>query len=208
MGLDWELEWLRWAKRLQAISQDGLTYTKDRYDVERYELLREIAAEIMSRHSDADQRYVSGLFAAELGPATPKVDVRAAVFRANELMLVKEPDDGGWSLPGGWADVGESPSEAVVREVYEESGYRTHARKVLAVYDRDRQGHPPYPYHVYKIVLRCELTGEGPSPNAETEARFFGEGAIPKLSLTRVMPAQIPSLFRHLRDPGLPADFD
>lgn len=201
-------KWLRWAKRLQAISQDGLTYTEDHYDVERYELLREIAAEIASAHSGADQRYVRDLFAAQVGPATPKVDVRAVVFRARKLMLVKEPEDGRWSLPGGWADVGEPPSEAAVREVYEESGYRTRVTKVLAVHDRDRQGHPPYPYHVYKIFLRCELTGEEPSPGAETEVGFFGEDEIPELSLTRVLPAQVARLFEHLRHPDRLADFD
>lgn len=200
--------WLGWVKRLQAIAQDGLTYTKDRYDVERYELLRKIVVEIASAHSEVDQERVRGLFAAEMGPATPKVDVRAAVFRDHELMFVKEAEDGRWSPPGGWADVGESIGEAVVREVYEESGYRTRATKVLAVYDRDRQGHPPYPYHVYKIILRCELTGEEVSPDAEAEVGFFGEGEVPELSLTRVVPAQIARLFEHLRNPGLPADFD
>lgn len=201
-------KWLRWTKRLQAIAQDGLTYTKDHYDVERYELLREIAVEIASAQSGTDQEHIRELFAAEVGPATPKVDVRAVVFCGQELMLVREPEDGRWSLPGGWADVGESLGEAVVREVYEESGYRTRATKVLAVYDRDRHGHPPYPFHVYKIFLWCQLVDEEPSPGAETEVGFFGEGEIPKLSLTRVVPDQIARLFEHLRNPELPADYD
>ena len=98
-----------------------------------------------------------GLLELETGPATPKVDVRAAVFRSDEILLVKEPDDGGWSLPGGWADVGESASEAAVREVYEESGYRVRAFKLISDYDRDRQGYPPIPYHVYKLVFLCKI---------------------------------------------------
>jgi hypothetical protein len=118
------VKWLRWVKRLQAIAQDGLTYTTDDYDVGRYEQLREVAAEILAAHSTGDLERARRLLEVETGPATPKVDVRAAVFRdASRILLVKEPDDGGWSLPGGWADVGESASEAAVREVREESGY-------------------------------------------------------------------------------------
>ncbi len=107
-----EPDWLRWVKRLQAIAQDGLTYAQDDYDVGRYEQLREIAAEILASHSTGELGDARRLLELETGPATPKVDVRAAVFDGDKILLVKEPDDGGWSLPGGWADIGGTPAEA------------------------------------------------------------------------------------------------
>ena len=138
-------DWLRWVKRLQAIAQDGLTYATNDYDAGRYEQLREIAAEILAVHSTGVLEDARRLLELEAGPATPKVDVRAAVFDGDKILLVKGSDDGGWSLPGGWADVGESPTEAAVREVREESGYRVRVVSLISAYDRDRQGHPLFP---------------------------------------------------------------
>jgi ADP-ribose pyrophosphatase YjhB (NUDIX family) len=203
-------EWLRWVKRLQAISQDGLTYTRDDYDAGRYEQLQEVAAEILAAHSTGDLGETRELLSLEAGPATPKVDVRAAVFRdGGEVLLIKEPDDGGWSLPGGWADVGESPSEAAVREVREESGYRVRAVRLISAYDRDRQGHPSIPYHVYKLVFLCEILDDQPARDTEADGvGFFGENELPELSLSRVTPAQVRRFFEHRRRPDLPADFD
>ena len=201
--------WLEWTQRLQAIAQTGLTYAADPYDVERYEQLREIAAEIAAAHSDSEQAYVQGLFADQAGYATPKVDVRGAVFRDDMILLVKERSDGGWTLPGGWADVGDSPGDAVVREIVEESGYVTRVVKLLALYDRNKHGHPPHPFHAYKLFFLCELIGGAAAASNETEAvDFFAEDALPELSLTRVMPAQIARLFAHYRHPEWPTDFD
>src|SRR3712207_5406335 len=137
-------DWPRWVKRLQAIAQDGLTYATNDYDAGRYEQLREIAAEILAVHSTGVLEDARRLLEFEAGPATPKVDVRAAVFDGDKILLVKGSDDGGWSRAGGWADVGESPTEAAVREVREESGYRVRAVSLISAYDRDRQGHPPF----------------------------------------------------------------
>ncbi len=203
-------QWLQWAKRLQAIAQIGLAYTQNVYDVERYEQIRTIAAEMMAAQSDADPAYVRELFAQEVGYATPKVDVRGVVFCDGEILLVKELSDGLWTLPGGWADVTDSPREAVEREVWEETGYRTRAAKLLAAYDREKQGHtPPYPYHVYKLFFRCDLIGGAAADSHETAgAAFFAPNAIPALSLSRVTPAQIVRLFEHYRHPDLPTDFD
>jgi ADP-ribose pyrophosphatase YjhB (NUDIX family) len=203
------LKWLEWAKRLQALAQNGITYCDDFYDRERYEAVREIAAEMMATRSPEDVDFVRNLFAHEVGAATPKVDVRAAVFRDDTILLVKERSDGFWTLPGGWADVNEPPSRAVEREVYEESGYRTRAVKLLAVLDRDLHGHPPYPFHVYKLFFQCELEGGAATTSYEIEdVAFFTEDALPKLSLTRVTPAEIARLFDHFRHPGWPTDFD
>jgi ADP-ribose pyrophosphatase YjhB (NUDIX family) len=201
--------WLRWVKQLQAIAQDGLTYATDYYDVGRYEQLRDIAAEILAVHSTGELEGAHRLLELERGPATPKVDVRAAVFDGGRILLVKEPDDGSWSLPGGWADVGETPAEAAVREVREESGYRVRAVRLLSAYDRDRQGHTPIPYHVYKLVFLCEVMDRTPARAVDADGvGFFGEHELPELSLSRVIPDQIERLFEHHRRPDMPADFD
>jgi ADP-ribose pyrophosphatase YjhB (NUDIX family) len=137
------------------------------------------------------------------------VDVRAAVFREGRILLVKEPGGVGWSLPGGWADVGESPAEAAARETLEESGYRVRPVRLLAAYDRDRHGHPPIPYHVYKLVFLCEILDQTPSSDVDTEgARFFGEKQLPELSISRVTRAQISRFFEQHRNPDRPTDFD
>jgi ADP-ribose pyrophosphatase YjhB (NUDIX family) len=202
-------QWLEWAQRLQALAQNGLIYAQNPFDVERYETVREIAAEIVAVHSGVDLDYVRNLFAGEVGYATPKVDVRGAVFQDDTILLVKERQDGLWTLPGGWADVSESPSAAVVREVYEESGYHTRAVKLLALYDRNRHAHAPFPFHVYKLFFHCELLGGEPAQSVETDGvGFFHEDEIPELSLLRVTPAQIARLFEHHRHPDWPTDFD
>lgn len=206
------VEWLAWAQRLQAIAQNGLTYAESPFDIERYEQIRQIAAEMMAAYTDTDPTYILDLFRSETGYATPKIDVRAAVFKDDKILLVRERlDNGRWTLPGGWIDVGEPPSVAVVREVYEESGYETRAVKLLAVYDRahPRHGHPPFHHYTYKLFFHCELLGGAPKESHETEeATFFGEDEIPELSVGRVVPSQIRRLFEHYRHPEWQTDFD
>ncbi len=203
---------LGWAKKLQGIAQTGLTYAKDQYDIERYERVRQIAAEIMAAHSGGtSSTEFLDLFRKDIGYPTPKVGVRAAVFSESRLLLVKERDDGTWSLPGGWADIGLSPSAAVVREVKEESGYDVIAKKLAAVYDQDqeRHGHPPMPFHIYTLIFLCELVGGNAETSIETDAvSFFAEDSIPQLSLPRVTQQQITHLFAHHRHPEWPASFD
>ncbi|HEY3340630.1 MAG TPA: NUDIX hydrolase [Anaerolineae bacterium] len=204
-----EPQWLAWARQLQAHAQNGLTYSRDPYDLQRFGAIRALAAEIMAAYTDADLHALRGLFDQQTGYATPKVDVRAVVFRADELLLVREKTDGGWTLPGGWADVGESPGEAVVREVFEESGYQVRAAKLLAVYDRNRHNHPPIPWYVYKLFFGCELLGGAPTESIETDGiGFFKESQLPELSLSRIVPEQIQRMFEHQRHPEWPADFD
>ncbi|MBE9051816.1 NUDIX hydrolase [Nostocales cyanobacterium LEGE 11386] len=205
------LEWLEWVQKLQAIAQNGLTYSNNPYDVERYEQVQLIASEIMAKYTNTEPSYVLDLFSLEKGYATPKVDVRGAVFRDQKILLVREREDDCWTLPGGWVDIGESPSSAVEREIYEESGYKTQVIKLVAVYDRNhhRHGHPPFVHHVYKLFFQCKLIGGAATASIETEeAEFFGEQEIPELSLTRVVPSQISRLFEHYRNPNLQTDFD
>jgi ADP-ribose pyrophosphatase YjhB (NUDIX family) len=202
--------WLKWSQRLQAIAQNGLTFARDPYDIERYGAIRQIAAEMLSEGSGLDLTVVRGLLDQEKGYATPKVDMRGVVFRQDKLLFVRERSDGRWALPGGWADVTESPAKNVVREVLEESGYVTRASKILAVWDRSKHPHePPFASHVYKIFILCSLIGGGETLSTETDAvGFFGETETPELSISRITPGQIHRMFEHHRDPELPTDFD
>jgi ADP-ribose pyrophosphatase YjhB (NUDIX family) len=203
--------WLHWARQMQALAQSGLTYARDPYDVERYEALRALAAEVLAAHAEMPREAVHDLFAADTGYATPKLDVRGVVFRDDgALLFVRERSDGGWTLPGGWVEVGEAPSEAVEKEVREESGYIVRAIKLLALLDRDRHGHPPHAHHIWKVFIRCSLVGgTAAGPGLETEGvGFFHAHAIPPLSLTRVVPAEIARMFEHYAHPDWPTDFD
>jgi ADP-ribose pyrophosphatase YjhB (NUDIX family) len=201
--------WLEWARRLNALAQTGLTFAENPYDIERYAAIRAIAAEMIARGMGGDADRVLDLFACDAGYATPKVDVRGVVFRDGKLLLVQERSDGLWTLPGGWADVGDSPADAVVREVREEAGFETRATKLLALLDRNRHGHPPHVNHIYKVFIRCEIVAGSPTTSHEIQGvGFFGEDEIPDLSRTRIMPSQIARMFEHYRQPDLPADLD
>jgi ADP-ribose pyrophosphatase YjhB (NUDIX family) len=205
-----EPKWLDWAKRLQALSQNGLTYAKDPFDRERYEQIRHIAAEMLAEKADAKIQDVLDLFSREKDYATPKVDVRGAVFKDGRILLVKERSDGKWALPGGWADVGESPSESVEREVREESGFHVKARRLAAVYDRGKHPHKPLMhYHIYKLFFLCEITGGRATTSSETEqVAFFEESDLPELSITKILPEQIAKMFDYYRHNELPTYFD
>jgi ADP-ribose pyrophosphatase YjhB (NUDIX family) len=205
-----EPKWLDWAKRLQALSQNGLTYAKDPFDRERYEQIRHIAAEMLAEKADAKIQDVLDLFSREKDYATPKVDVRGAVFKDGKILLVKERSDDKWALPGGWADVGESPSESVEREVREESGFHVKARRLAAVYDRGKHPHKPLMhYHIYKLFFLCEITGGRATTSSETEqVAFFEESDLPELSITKILPEQIAKMFDYYRHNELPTYFD
>ncbi|MCX7003181.1 MAG: NUDIX hydrolase [bacterium] len=204
-------QWLRWARALQALSQTGLHFGDNPYDRERYEQVGVIAAEILAQHTSMPVEDVLAMHAREHGYATPKVDVRGAVFRADKILLVRETlDNGRWTLPGGWADVNETPAQAVVREIREEAGFDAVVTNVIAVYDRDAQGHlPPMPYHVYKLFFLCALTGGAPCDSHETSgAAFFAEDALPELSQSRTTVQELQRCFAHYRQPSLATEFD
>ncbi|HET6887236.1 MAG TPA: NUDIX hydrolase [Candidatus Udaeobacter sp.] len=200
--------WVNWVRRLQSIAQNGRNYSKTEFDLQRYQQVEDVAAEIAARYSDGELQTIKAMFGRETGPATPKIDVRAAVISENKILLVRERGDG-WTLPGGWVDPGESPSEAAVRETKEESGYDVNAVRLMAIYDRDRQGHPPCPFHVYKLIFLCEVAGGSARTSLETDAVcFFGEEELPALSESRILSPQVKRAFAFARDPNLPADFD
>ena len=203
------MSWIEWTQRLAAIAQSGLTYARDPFDIERYEALRKLAADVVSEHSGRPALDIDAFFGQEVGYATPKIDVRGVVFRDGKILLVRERSDGGWTLPGGWVDVLDSPSTAIEREIREESGYQARSAKILAVLDRNRHPHPPLAYHVWKVFVGCELTGGAPRDSIETDGvAFFARDALPELSTTRVTAGQLTLMFTHLDDPLRPADFD
>ena len=206
-----EPNWLRWAKQLAALAQNGLTYSESQYEIERYEQIRQIAAEMMSAGFDLETKALIDLFSQERGYATPKVDVRGAAFRDGKILLVREKLDGGWTLPGGWADPCQSASEAVAREVFEESGFEVRVTKLAAVYDRSKHPHKPLmPFHLYKLFFLCEITGGQATESHETTGvEFFAEDEIPQqLSISRTLPFQLARMFAHHRNPALPTEFD
>ena len=204
-----EPKWLEWAKQLQSIAQAGLTYSKDVYDLERFELLINLSVEMMSQHTNMDHQIIKDLFASETGYATPKVDIRAVVFKDNKILMVRENSDGNWSLPGGWGDIGLTPSEVAVKEVQEESGFDVKAIKLLGVLDKKCHPHPPSPYHVYKMFIQCEMIGGQPKVGMETSAvEFFSENELPSLSIARNTESQILLAFKHLHNPQEPVYFD
>ncbi len=201
--------WLEWSKRLMAAAQNGLEYNNDPFNAARYDEIRDIAADMMARYGGLARTEVRRMMDAEVGHATPKIDVRGVVFRDDAILMVREKIDNRWSLPGGWADVYDTPSEATVREIWEESGYRTRAVKLLALLDRTKQGHPPIPFHAYKAFFRCEIEGGSPTVSIETtDVDFFQRHDLPELSVGRVTAAQIERCFEHRDHPDWPADFD
>jgi ADP-ribose pyrophosphatase YjhB (NUDIX family) len=201
---------LAWARELQSIAQSGLAWEPREYDRQRYEQVRRVAAEMVADGAgDADR--VEAVFAAETGQATPKLAVGGVVFRGDELLLVQERAGEVWSLPGGWVDVGESPSEAVAREVLEESGYAARPVKLLGLSDRDRHGYPPHMWHIWKAFFLCELDGAEPQPlGYETlAADFFARDRLPSpLRFGDATRHQIERCFEHREHPEWPTDFD
>ena len=188
-----EPQWLRWARELQALAQTGLHFTTSDYDRERYHRISEIAAEIFAQQGDTEGSKIRTIFEAQSGYATPKVDVRAVVFRDQKILLVQERSDGLWTLPGGWADVNDSPSEAVEKEVIQESGFKVKAQRLLAVFDRAKHPHePPFPFHIYKFFFLCAIESGEATASAETSSvEFFGWETLPPLSLSRITKEQI-----------------
>ena len=204
-----EPRWLRMAREMSAMAQTGLTFTQDPFDRQRYERLRELSAELLAQGSAPDYEVILESLRRESGYATPKVDVRGAAFQNGRVLLVKELTDGKWTLPGGWADVNQSPSECVVREVAEESGFRVRALKLAAVHDYQRRNHLRHKDSIYKLFFICELIGGAARPSNETsEVAFFARDGLPPLSVGRSTAAQIERMFEHCADPTLATEFD
>jgi ADP-ribose pyrophosphatase YjhB (NUDIX family) len=202
---------LQWARKVQAIAQNGLTFTQDPFDRERFQQLQELVTTILTSQLAITPAQLQDLWLGDDGYATPKVDVRGGVFEENKVLLVRERSDGKWALPGGWVDVGDGPAFAVEREIREESGYLAKAVKLAALFDKNNpaHGHPPSILHIYKLFFLCELTGGTPTLSNETDGvDFFPVSSLPPLSTGRTTQSEIERLHEHHLNRGLPTDFD
>ncbi len=201
--------WLEWAREIQALCQTGLAFSTAPYDLQRYRRMMEIAAEVVAAHTGLAAESLCENFLRQPGYATPKIDVRGAVVQDGSILLVQERVDSRWSMPGGWADVGDLPSAMVAREVEEESGMIVRARTVLGVYDANRGGGALEFYHAFKIVFLCEVLGGALRAGDETkDARFFPFDGIPPLSSPRTDRRHLLEVQAHVSDPSRPAAFD
>lgn len=201
-------DWLSWAREIQAISQTGMHFAENDYQRQRFHRLSEISAEIFAAHSDIEYPLLIEKFNQQIGYATPRVDVRGAVFQDGRLLLVQERIDGSWTMPGGWADVGDIPSYAVEREVHEEAGFVVRAKRIVGVYDANRIG-PLEVFHAYKIVFQCDILGGEPRPGDETsQVAFFSQEEIPAmLSGERTKTHHVRDAFK-AQNRDLPVVFD
>jgi len=202
-------QWLNWARRLQAISQSGIHFAKNDFDLERFEKIQEISTEIMQNYTNLPNNYWLEEFSSQKGYATPKVAVRAAVFNDHHILLVKERMDGRWSMPGGWADLNDPPSKMIEREVLEESGYIVNASKLIAVHESNHNVEPLEYWHSYKLVFLCDLLGGYAHTSIETtEIDFFPFDNLPELSPSRISLDDIKEAYYYLDHPDETAYFD
>ena len=201
--------WLKWAIEIQALAQNGLTYTKDVYDKERFERLREISAEMLAEKTDITVDKVKDLFCNEKGYQTPKLDTRAAIFKDGKILLVHE-NNGTWALPGGWVDVLESVGSNTIKEVKEETGLDVRNQKLIAIQDRNQHNAPSYAYGICKVFVLCELLGGEFKENTETtEIKYFSLDEIPQnLANEKTSMEQIEMCFRALNDSNWQTKFD
>lgn len=196
-------KWLAIAQELQSIAQAGLTYSENKYDLERYEQIIQLSKGILLDYSDIPMEKLQSIFSLETGYLTPKVDIRGVIFRGDCILLVRETTDGKWALPGGWGDVGLTPSEVVEKEVQEESGLQVKAEKLLAVFDKKCHPHPPEIYYVYKLFFLCNETGGELKTGLETsDLGFFERNKLPDLSTNRITNSQIENMFYLKDNPG------
>jgi ADP-ribose pyrophosphatase YjhB (NUDIX family) len=204
---------LELCRSLQALARTGLHFCRDEYDRERYEQIERIAAELLQLDAGLDAAALQAAWAADSGYVTPKVEVRGAVFRPGDghVLLVRESHDGLWTLPGGWADVNDSPADAVLKEIEQESGFRVRVLKLAALYDRNRpwHEHPASVHHSWKAFFLCDIVGGEARGSYETDAvAFFDPDALPTMSLGRSTPRQVARMRQHWLAPEMATDFD
>ena len=206
--MDSKEQWLQWAVELQAIAQSGLFYSKDKFDTERYERIREIACEMIADKAEIPLEKVKNIFACETGYQTPKIDTRAAIFKDNKILLVQEANQT-WSLPGGWCDVDCSVKENIIKEVKEEAGLDVRVKRIIAVLDREKHNRPVYAYKVCKIFMECEVIGGEFMENIETiGSDYFGIDELPVLAAEKNNKEQIQMCFQAMGSQNWEAIFD
>lgn len=209
MTVDPIKHWVEIAKKINSIAQTGLTFTKDPFDKERYSELLELSIQIFANITDIDSQKLKFVFNRDEGYLTPKLSVRAVIIRSNKILLVKEKSDNKWSLPGGYADVGMTPSEIAINEVKEESGFDVKPTRILGLIDYNQHQEKPFPFDVYQLFMECEIIGGNPQPGIETSAvEFFGAKKLPELSTRRVTKEQLLKMFELQKNRNLDPIFD
>lgn len=209
MKSDTTPQWLQISREIQQLAQTGFAFAENDYEKSRYERLTEIAAEIIESNTQLEKESVQKVFMEQPGYATPKIDVRAAVFKDDELLLVQESTDNCWAMPGGWADVGDIPSEVAIRETKEESGFDVMPLKVVGVFDANRVGRRLEFFHAFKIIFLCQLIGGEAKPSSETlDVKFFPLDKLPELSINRTNMKHIEEIKLHFIDPQRKTYFD
>ena len=202
-------KWLDWAREIQSLCQTGLAFASTGYEVQRYKRLIEISSDIISQHTNLDKSTLEKVLMEQPGYATPKIDVRAAVFNEGKILLVQESTDRNWSMPGGWADVGDFPAAVAERETLEESGYIVKAKKLIGVFDANRSGRPLEFFHAFKLIFLCELKGGNARISDETlDVKFFNLDELPPLSENRTNMRHINEIKVHLADNSKLAFFE
>lgn len=202
-------KYIDFAIRIQSIAQAGLQFGKDKYDIERYEELRRISAEMIAAKTQISVDRVYDLFCNETGYQTPKIDTRGAVFVDGKILLVHE-NNGTWSLPGGWCDVDQSIASNTVKEIKEETGLIVSAEKLIAVQDWRRHNVTNYAYGVMKAFVLCNYESGAFERNIETtETAYFGRDEVPdNLAVEKCTKEQILMCFDALDRPDSPTLFD
>ena len=196
MTKDLPTDWLNIAKRINSIAITGLTYCRDQYDIERYNELLDLSIHVINKITDIKTDKLEFIFNRELGYQTPKIGVRAVIFQQGKLLFVREKMDGKWTLPGGFADMGLTPSQSVIREVLEEAGFEVEIVRILGIIDYNKHQARPFPFDIYNLFIECRITGGEAIPSPETsEVGFFGEDNLPELSVKRVTLQQIKMMF-------------
>ncbi|WP_190810120.1 NUDIX hydrolase N-terminal domain-containing protein [Flagellimonas sp. S3867] len=203
-------EQLNLIKRIKAISEIGLVYAQDPYDRERYEELQQISLNLMSNIGDTAIEVLQEFFMPQDDYPTPKVDVRGFVLNEkDEILMAKESIDGKWTIPGGWADIGSTPSEIAIKEIEEETGLKVEVVKLLAVYDKQVHPHPPEPYYIYKLNFFCKIVGGELKPGFDMlGAEFFALDSLPELSEERILESQLKHLFQLAKSSAPEVYFD
>lgn len=195
------------AMELQSIAQNGLTYTKDPYDKERFARVRDISAQIMNRKTGLSLAQVKDVFCNETSYQTPKIETRRVVFAGDQILLVKER--GLWALPGGWIDYNGSVASNTVKEVKEEAGLDVTPVKIIALQDRNKHNHPPYAYGICKVFILCRVLGGSFQPNIETTASgYFALNALPELDAHKTTREQVEMCFAAYQSPSWETMFD
>lgn len=199
--MDADAEWTKYLEEVLSVAQNGLTFSKNEYDIARFHSLRESTVRLLSCGIQGNRERIRAWVALDSNYATPKIDVRGIVLEGDRVLLVREASDDQWTLPGGWCDVGESVGDAVTRELREETGLTVSPKRLLALFDKHKHPHPPQIPHALKAFLLCErISGElAQSTQETTAAQFWPVTNLPDLSLHRVLPSQIQLLYARVQ---------